>query len=102
MGKVTIIANLNNFKIKFPKILLKNNKIGFRIPSDQYLEKLIDKTGPIVASSANKAGEETPKSFAELDCKLLNEVDLVIKTNKVSSKSPSTVYDLEEDKIIRN
>lgn len=101
-GKITIIVNANNFKIKFPKILLKDNKIGFRIPADKWLEKLIDIVGPIVTSSANLAGDATPKKFSDINPKLLEHVDLVIKSNKISSNSPSTVYDIETNKIIRN
>lgn len=101
-GQVTIITYQNNYKIKFPKILLKDDKIGIRVPDDPWLQALLKITGPIVASSANRKGERTPIKFSELDLKLLEKVDLVIKTNKVSINLPSTIYDLKEDKIIRN
>ena len=101
-GKVTVVVEAENFKIKFPKILLKDNKIGVRFPDDKYLEKLIDEVGPIVASSANIAGEKTPKKFDDISANLLSQADLVIKSDKISSASPSTVYDIELNKIIRN
>ncbi len=100
-GKITIVANADNFKIKFPDVLLKNNKIGFRIPNDKWIEMLINNIGPIVASSANKAGEKPPKKFADIDNEILEQADLVIKSDKISTSPPSTVYDIEENKIIR-
>ena len=101
-GQVTIIADANKYSINFPKILLKDNKIGVRIPSDAWLKKLITKAGPIVASSANLAGESTPKKFSDVSSKLLKQVDLAIKSDIITLQTPSTVYDIEKDMIIRN
>jgi len=100
-GKITVVMGTKYFKIKFPKILLKDNKIGFRIPDDKWLEKLIDKVGPIVASSANKAGERPPKKFSEIDKQIIKEADLTVKTKEILSGKPSAVYDLEKGIFVR-
>jgi len=101
-GQVTVIVNINNFNIIFPNILVKDKKIGIRIPDNKWLEKLIDKVGPIVASSANKKGERTPTKFLEIDTDILSQADLVIKTSEKLSGKASIVYDLENDTILRN
>jgi len=101
-GSVTIIADAKKYNINFPKVLLKDNKIGVRLPNDAWLKKLISIMGPIVASSANLAGESTPKKFSDISSKLLKQVDLAIKSDQISTTSHSTVYDVEENLIIRN
>jgi len=101
-GSVTIITDAKKYNINFPKVLLKDNKIGVRIPNDVWLEKLINEVGPIVASSANQAGENTPEKFSDVSSKLLKQVDLVVKSDIISVQTPSTIYDVETKKIIRN
>ena len=101
-GSVTIIADAKKYHINFPKILLKDNKIGVRLPDDVWIQKLINIVGPIVASSANLAGESTPKKFSDLSSKLLKQIDLAIKSDILNLQTPSTIYDIEEDIIIRN
>lgn len=100
-GKVTIVLDQKHFNLKFPKILLKDNKVGIRLPNYPWLERLIDKVGPVVASSANKKGEVAPKSFQEIDPKIIEESDLVIKTKDKLLGKPSTVYDIEENRVLR-
>lgn len=100
-GEVTLILPISDYKIDFPKILIKNEKIGIRIPKHKWLEKLINKVGPIVASSANIAGEITPKKFNNLSDKILKKADLVISANEEMSGKSSAVYDLESGKYLR-
>jgi len=101
-GRVTIVVDARNLNIKFPDLILKNNKIGVRIPDHPWLEELIDNVGPIVASSANKKGERPPKSFEEVNDEILKKADLVIETHEKLSGKPSSVYDIEENKVIRS
>lgn len=101
VGQITIIAHKNNYKIKFPNILLKDNKIGVRFTDDKWLQGLLNIVGPIVASSANKKGERAPQNFNEIDIKIIKEADLVVKNNERISGRPSVVYDLENKKILR-
>lgn len=100
-GQVTVISSINNYDIKFPDILVKDNNIGVRIPNNKWLQELIDKVGPIVASSANKKGERTPEKYLDLSSEILEEADLIIKTSKKMSGKPSTIYDIENNRILR-
>lgn len=101
-GQVTIIANKNKYNFKFPDILLKDNKIGVRVPNDDWLQNLLEITGPIVASSANLKGENAPKKYVDINQKLLEQVDLVIKSDIISVHSPSAVLDIETNQKLRN
>ena len=96
-----IIADKNKYNIGLPEIVLKEKKIGVRVPNDEWLRNLLEISGPIVASSANLKGENTPGKYSDISQELLEQVDLVIKSDQISNNPSSTVYDLEENKIIR-
>jgi len=107
-GKITIVFSGALFKIKFPRIITKDNKIGIRLPQSEWLEKLIDTVGPMVASSANKKGKIPPAKFEEVDKDIIEKSDLTIKTDLPAGKAskklsgkPSRVYDLELKKYLR-
>lgn len=100
-GKVTIIFKTKNFKIDFPKMILKDGKVGIRLPNYRWLEKLIDMIGPIVATSCNKKGNRPPVNFHEIDPEIIKLADLTIKTSEKLSGMPSKVIDLETEQIIR-
>lgn len=101
-GKLTIIDGNENYAIKFPEIILsKEGNIGVRIPKFTFLEELISLTGPIVASSANFKGEIIPESFNEIDIKLMNKADLVIKTDELIGNSASRVYNIVSGEYLR-
>lgn len=63
--------------------LAKDNTIAIRIVQDVFCQKLINKFGkPIVSTSANISGVETPKSFSQIDTALLERVDWVVDYKK--------------------
>lgn len=101
-GKITIIMSVTKMNMDIPKVLIKDGKVGIRIPNHKWLQKLIDKVGPIVASSANKKGEPAPSKFDEISDEILGEVYLVIKSAERLSGKPSKVYDIEKNKFIRD
>lgn len=100
-GKVTLVLNKKLLDFSIPPLIIKDNKIGIRNPNFKWLENLIDLTGPIVASSANRQGEPTPSSFKNLDPNIIKESDLVIASHQKLKGNPSTVFNIEENKIIR-
>lgn len=101
-GQVTIIANKNNYDLEFPNIVLQNQKVGVRVPSDDWLQQLLVLVGPIIATSANLTGEPTPQKFSDISNDLLEQASFVIKSDFVSQKKPSTVLDIESNKTIRS
>lgn len=77
--------------------------IGVRIPNHKVARTLIRELGiPILGPSANFHGEKTPYSFEELDPKLLELVDYVVKGD-IPLKQASTVVDCTQEpwKVLR-
>lgn len=101
-GKMTIIFKVDEFNISFPEMITENGTIGVRLPKFIWLENLIDEVGPIVATSANKKGEQTPTEFAQISDKILEEADIVIKTDEKLSQKASSIFDLAKNQILRN
>jgi len=100
-GKMTIIFPVNKFEVIFSAMIIKDETIGIRLPDHRWLKELINEVGPIVTSSANRAGEQTPVKFSELDKGVIDEADLTIQTSQTLSGKPSMIYDLINDKMIR-
>ena len=101
-GQVTIIFKVKQFKIDFPKIITKDNKIGVRLPQFKWLEKIINLTGPIVASSANIKDKPAPATFFEIDKNLFSKADLVIETTIPLKGIASKVFDLDQQRYLRD
>ncbi len=100
-GKITLVFPVNEFKINFPSIIIKDNKVGIRLPHSKWLEKLIDIVGPIVTSSANKKGEPAPARFEDIHQDIIDQAGLTVKTDQKLPGKPSQVYDLELKKYLR-
>ncbi len=77
-GGLTIVLPCNREKV--PEIARGGGMtLGVRQTSHPVLLELIKEIGvPLVAPSANFAGEPTPKTFEEVDKKLLDMVDFAI------------------------
>ena len=79
------------------------SKIGFRMPDSNLVQSLIDKIGvPIIGTSANFHGKNTPSSFEELDPQFIKLADFTVK-GKCQKGIESTVVDttINPPKIIR-
>jgi L-threonylcarbamoyladenylate synthase len=69
------------------------DSIGIRMPKQDWLLKLIKKTGPLAASSANLSGKADPVSAGEVKI----EADLLIDGGKCQLGEASTVVDVSVD-----
>lgn len=100
-GGLTIILECKTSKVP-SAVRAGGDTIGVRIPNHKTLLSIIRQTGPIIAPSANFAGEATPYFYSNINNKLVSEVDLVIK-GRTSVKISSTVIDCTKKpfKIIR-
>lgn len=81
-------------------LLASDGSIGIRITSDPFCKKLIEFTGlPIVSTSANLSGEQSPSSFQEIKTSIWQQVDYVVKWRQDDSapSSPSAIIKLEDD-----
>lgn len=99
-GQLTIIVPVGSPEL-YPKAILnrKAQTIGVRLPNHTFTRELIRKVGePIVASSANEKGAPPPGGFNEIDPKIIDKVDLVIKDPKTKIKNkPSTIVEILSD-----
>ena len=75
------------------------DSVGVRIPdSDVALQLLSLCGGLLVGSSANRTGEEPPRSVQEMSDELKEMVDMVLDGGPTVQGMPSTVADLTQDK----
>lgn len=72
--------------------------LAFRIPDDKFLTDLLEKTGPIVAPSANFEGEKPSESITDAINYFKDGVSLYIDGGTLKSK-PSTIAKLEDSKL---
>lgn len=78
--------------------------LGVRMPPHKIALQLVEGVGvPILAPSANFAGQETPYKFSDLDPEFLKKVDFVLRIPCGKYKNPSTVIDCTQKpwKILR-
>ncbi|MCL1867483.1 MAG: L-threonylcarbamoyladenylate synthase [Paludibacter sp.] len=65
-----------------------DNSVGFRVPKDDFCQKLCATFGkPIVSTSANISGENSPACFAEVSENIIKSVDYVVQFRQ-SDKAP--------------
>lgn len=80
-------------------VVASDNTVAIRIPENDFCKQLITAFGkPIVSTSANISGDETPKCFKEISQPILDSVDYVVdlQREKVSDKS-STILKVNEN-----
>jgi len=98
----------DNAKNLAKKLISTDKTIGVRVSKNTFNQQLIKELGhPIVSTSANFSGEETPLFFTEIDDKLLEAVDYVVDLDrtKVVDIKPSTVIRIYPDgnfDVLRN
>ena len=79
--------------------IASDNTVAIRIVDNDFCRELIEHFGkPIVSTSANISGSDTPKSFDEIESSILESVDYVVNLQReaINEKS-STIIKLEED-----
>ncbi len=77
--------------------------VAIRIPKDDFCVDLIHNfSKPIVSTSANFSGDKSPANFQEINTKLIDQVDYIVKYRQddLSKASPSTIVKLNGDEII--
>lgn len=101
-GDITFIMDASK---NIPEILTgKTGKIGVRIPAHPFLKELFKIFKfPITGTSANISGRPATDRFEELDPQLIKNTQLLIKSTKTTSKTPSTIVESKDKgiKILR-
>lgn len=95
-GPVTLIYQ--KAKNLAGNLVAKDDSIGIRIPADDFCLELIRQFGkPIVSTSANYSGHDYPSNFSEINPKLLESVDYIVKWRQEDRRIalPSSIYKIE-------
>lgn len=95
-GFYTYIVNLDNFS-NFDR-----EDFGVRITTYNFLQDIIKKTGPLLATSCNITSKEVLTTPEEIENEFKN-TSLNLVLDKPSINKPSTIIDIRDEiKIIRN
>lgn len=90
-----------------PNAIAEDGSCGIRLAKDTFCQQLIQRLGkPIISTSANVSGEETPKDFKSISDTILKGVDFVVnyRQNEATSQKSSNIIKIKnngEIKIIR-
>ena len=90
-----------------PNAIAEDGSCGIRLAKDTFCQQLIQRLGkPIISTSANVSGEETPKDFRSISDTILKGVDFVVnyRQNEAKCQKCSNIIKLKnngEIKIIR-
>ena len=85
----------------------EDGSCGIRLAKDTFCQQLTQRLGkPIVSTSANLSGEETPKDFRSISDTILSGVDFIVnyRQNETTNQKSSNIVKLKnngEIKIIR-
>ena len=100
-GAVTLVVKAKSNKL--PSLLVREGKIAVRVPADNLIRKIcgaID--GPIIATSANLAGQETIVNVQDLSVRMTDMVGLFVESaQKITDRNieSSTIIELVNNKI---
>lgn len=91
-GPLTIVVKAaSNVKKPF---CAEDGTIALRMPDNEVALALIERTGmPLATTSANISGQKPPKTFDEVDTRLLERVPLALRDDKEKTGVASTVID---------
>jgi L-threonylcarbamoyladenylate synthase len=74
------------------------NSLAFRLPKSKQLQEILEKTGPLVAPSANPEGFPPAKNITEAKKYFSGQVDFY-SSDRIYSKQPSTLVELKNGKV---
>ncbi len=97
-GPVTVICDRG---ASVPdRLVAGGDRVGVRVPDQPTARALLERTGPITATSANVSGEPAPRSVAELDDAIDRAAAVVLDGGRTPGGA-STVVDVDRGEIHR-
>lgn len=77
--------------------------VAVRIPASRVCLELLERTGPLVSTSANPSGGQAAASIEEVDERILEGVDVVLDAGRCMYGRPSRIIDLTRGgRVLRN
>ena len=82
--------------------IASDNTIAIRIVQNEFCKELIKEFGkPIVSTSANTSGNDTPKSFSEISTTILDSVDYIVNLQReIVTTASSRILKIADDNTI--
>ncbi|MBU0532852.1 threonylcarbamoyl-AMP synthase [Candidatus Micrarchaeota archaeon] len=81
----------------------QTEKIGVRYPESVFCQALCRKFGrPIITTSANISGNDSPVTFDQIDKKILNNVKIAIDGGPTKYQAASLIVDLVDRTVLRS
>lgn len=80
------------------KVSVVLGSMAFRMPKDDFLQKILSECGPLLSTSANLSGHSSAKNIAEAKSYFGNLVDFYINGGDLADSS-STVVSLSKGKV---
>jgi L-threonylcarbamoyladenylate synthase len=74
----------------------KEGKIGLRVPADDFLRTVLERTGPLFSTSVNLSGDPPMWRINEIKERFSEKVDIIVDGGDLASKVPSTILDISE------
>lgn len=99
-GEISVVLNFRNEKIKY--LNEKGNTLAVRLSSDENVLRILKKTGPLIATSANLEGERPAENIAEARKNFGDQVDFYLNGGELKA-SHSTLIEIKSGgiKILR-
>ncbi len=88
-GPLTLILAVN--QANAPPWLQGRSEVAVRLPDDLFLRSLLLTTGPLLATSANKSGQQTPPETAEILQQLAGTPDITLDNGPRSGAASTLI-----------
>lgn len=93
-GPVSVILPVSGDE--FAYLHRGTHSLAFRVPKNDYLQKLLRETGPLLAPSANPEGKPPAETITEARAYFGDAVDQYVDGGRLTGE-PSTVIDLQTE-----
>lgn len=74
--------------------------IGVRVPGSSFLRSLLQRTGPLTGTSANRSGDAPCLTAEAVDASLGTDVDWILDTGPASGAPPSTLLSVVNEPVV--
>ncbi len=97
-----VIPVSTGFSVHQTLLLGSNRSLAIRISEHPTVQALCQKAGPLVSTSANKAGERPAQDMLRLRKTFGKRIDFYLNEKTGNAKSPSQIIDLASGEILRS
>jgi L-threonylcarbamoyladenylate synthase len=100
-GPVSIILDVPQNELAY--LHRGNNSLAFRLPNDSGLLSILEKTGPLVSTSANISNNPPIKNSGEAKIHFDNKLDFMLDIGLLPERNPSRIVEIRNgiENIIR-